>query len=451
MVPSRPSVITPLAILVLAWVVAAALSACGPGPSPSASDPSSSSPAASGAIPSPAVTAGPSSSAPAPAASASPASPSPAPSPVDQVGALRAIAEDVASIRALPWKTPVEPRVIDEAELRRILQADFEKSGSAADLADLESLYRGLGAMAGDRSLEDLYLDALGSQVLGFYRDDDRTLYIVQRSAGLGPVEKYTAAHELTHALQDQHFGIKKLGLDSPGQSDRALGALSLVEGDASLAGVYWSQRNLSLADLGEIIKAASEPAAQEALDALPAIVRESLTFPYAQGLQFVLGLQATGGWDTVDAAYAKPPASTEQVIHPDKYRAGEAPVAVDLPAGLAAGLGDGWSLAYEDTLGELGLRTWLAQANAADAASAAAADWGGDRVGLYRGPDGAWAIALRTAWDDAAAAQRFASAAGPVVAELPHATLTSDGKGPVVLVASDAAVLQKVEGLVAR
>ncbi len=343
----------------------------------------------------------------------------------------------------------MEPRVIDEAELRRILTGDFEKSGAAARLVDVETLYRGLGAMEGDRSLEDLYLDALGSQALGFYRYDDRTLYIVQRSGGLGPVEEYTAAHELTHALQDQRFGLKALGLGATEQSDRTLGALSLVEGDASLAGLYWSLKNLGLADLGEIIRAASEPAAQEALDALPPLVREILMFPYVQGLEFVMGLQTTGGWGAVDAAYARPPASTEQVLHPERYRAAEAPVDVALPADLATGLGDGWSLAYEDTLGELGLRTWLAQANEKAAADAAATGWGGDRVGLYRGPDGAWAIVLRTSWDDAAAAQRFTAAAGPVVAALPHAALAADAQGPVILIASDAAVLTRLEGLV--
>jgi hypothetical protein len=355
----------------------------------------------------------------------------------------------VSAIRALTWKTPVEPRVIDEAEARRILTRDFEKSGAASRMVDVETLYRGLGAMEGERTLEDLYLAALGSQVIGFYRYDDRALYIVQRSGGLGPVEEYTAAHELTHALQDQRFGLKALGLDATEQSDRTLGVQSLIEGDASLAGLYWSQKNLSLADLGEIIKAASEPAAQEALDALPPLVREILMFPYVQGLEFVMGLQVAGGWDAVDAMYAKPPASTEQVLHAERYRAGDAPVAVALPSDLAPELGDGWSLAYQDTLGELGLRTWLAQANEKAAADAAATGWGGDRVGLYRGPDGAWAIVLRTAWDDAAAAQRFASAAGPVVAELPHAALTSDAQGPVVLIGSDAAVLQKVRGLV--
>jgi hypothetical protein len=438
----RPGLLFAAPLLALA--LAAVLSACGSSPSPSSTPAST---AGASSQPTVAPTAAPSTTGPAPPASA--ASPSASASAADTVAALRAIADDVSAIRQLDWKTPIEPRVIDEAELRRILTGDFEKSGAAARLVDVETLYRGLGAMEGGRSLEDLYLDALASQVLGFYRDTDRTLYIVQRSGGLGPVEEYTAAHELTHALQDQRFGLKTLGLDATEQSDRTLGAQSLVEGDASLAGLYWSQQNLSLADLGEILKAASEPAAQQALDALPPLVREILMFPYVQGLEFVMGLQATGGWGAVDAAYARPPASTEQVLHPERYRAAESPMDVALLGDLAPGLGDGWTLAYEDTLGELGLRTWVAPAPAAGAANAAAVGWGGDRVGLYRGPDGAWAIVLRTAWDDAAAAQRFASAAGPVVAELPHATLTSDAQGPVVLVGSDAAVLRKLEALI--
>ncbi|MCU0506197.1 MAG: hypothetical protein MUE82_10605 [Chloroflexi bacterium] len=423
-----------LAAVIVVSALASAVAACGSGPSPSGA------PTAA-----PTSTAAPS-AAETPATTAPPASPSPDASPEDPVGVLKAIADDVAALRGLAWKTPVDPRIIDEPELRRLLEQDFEASGTSVDLADIETLYRGLGAMSGDRTLEDLYLDALGSQVLGFYRDDDRTLYIVRRSGGLGGVEKYTAAHELTHALQDQHFGIATLGLETPGQSDRALGALSLVEGDASLAGVYWSQGHLSLADLGEIIRAASEPAAQGALDALPPLARESLTFPYLQGLEFVMRLQAAGGWDAVDAAYAKPPASSEQVLHPEKYAAGEEPVAVELPADLATRLGAGWDLAYEDTLGELGLRTWLAQGNAADAANAAAAGWGGDRVGLYRGPEGAWAIVLRTAWDDAAGAGRFTEAARRVVETLPHATIATGAEGPMILAGSDASGLAKLK-----
>ncbi len=423
----------------------------------SSTRPSPSATAAATPIATASATAAPPTAPASPAATApttAPGAPTAAPTAAaDDVAVLRGIADDIAGIRDLGWKTAVTPRVIDEAELRRLLQRDFETSGTSGDLAEVEALYRGLGAMTGDRSLEDLYLEALGSQVLGFYRDDDRTLYIVRRSGGLGPVEKYTAAHELTHALQDQHFGLASLGLDTPGQSDRALAALSLVEGDASLAGVYWSQGHLSLADLGEILRAAAAPGAQEALDALPPIVREGLTFPYLQGLQFVMGLQTTGGWEAVDAAYARPPASTEQILHPEKYQAGEGPVKVGtpLPRGVAGAIGPDWRLTYTDTLGELGLRTWLAQANDAQAADAAAAGWGGDRVELYRGPAGGWAIVMRTAWDDAAAAGRFTEAARLVVGALPHATLMTGAQGPVILVGSDAAVLGKLEAAAAR
>ncbi len=304
--------------------------------------------------------------------------------------------------------------------------------------------------MTGDRHLLDLFLAAMDAQLLGFYRDNDKTLYVVKRSGGVGPLEEYTVSHELTHALQDQNFGLAGLHLDETDQGDRSLAKRSLVEGDASLASLYWMQGHLSLADLGEIVKAAMDPVPQAALDALPPIARATMNFPYETGLSFVMGLQQKGGWEAVDAAWKDPPVSTEQLIHPEKYAAHEKPVDVALPAGLAKRLGAGWGLALEDTFGELGLRTWLAQANDKDAADAAAAGWGGDRVGLYRGPDGAWAIVIRTAWDDPAAAGRFAPAAAKVAATLPHAAVESDADGPVVLVGSDAAVLEKLRTLVA-
>ncbi len=355
----------------------------------------------------------------------------------------------MAVIRQLDWKKPIEPKLIDEAEARRIIAADSEKKVPPGTFEGLETLYRGLGLMAGDRHLLDLTLDALEGQILGFYREDDRSLYIVERSGGIGPIEKYTISHELTHALQDQHFGLGGLGLDAIGEDDRVVAARALPEGDASLASLYWVQQNLSLADLGAIAKAAADPAPQAALDALPPIVRESIVFPYVSGLSFVMGLQLRGGWPAVDAAYRDPPISTEQVLHPERYATHEKPVPVALPADLTARLGSGWSLATEDTFGELGLGVWLRQANDKAAADAAASGWGGDRVGLYRGPDGAWAVVLRTAWDDPTAAARFAAAAKPVVAQLTHASLGADAQGPVVLVGSDDAVLGRLEATV--
>lgn len=447
--PSAPVTsarIRALAALAIVVVVAAA---CGTTstPVPSSATPSPSIPSVSIAPATPSEQGPPSEG---PAGSPTPAlSPTAAATPVDPIALFRQIGEETAAIRELEWKSPVAPRLVDEAEARAIISKDFEAETPAELFEETEALYRGLGLMTGDRHLLDLFLDAMSAQVLGFYRDTDRTLYVVKRSGGVGPIEEYTVSHELTHALQDQSFGLANLHLDETDQGDRSLAKRSLVEGDASLASFYWMQGHLSLADLAEIVKAAADPAPQAALDALPPLARASLTFPYETGLTFVMSLQQKGGWEAVDAAWKDPPVSTEQLIHPEKYTAREKPIDMALPAGLAKSLGAGWSLAMEDTFGELGLRTWLAQGNAKDAADAAAAGWGGDRVGLYRGPDGAWAIVIRTVWDDPAAARRFAPAAAKVAATLPHAAVAADADGPVVLVGSDAAVLEKLRSFV--
>lgn len=417
-------------------------------------------PGSTGSAPSSSVPSGPTSSVspPAPAASQDPA-PSVAPSPSatqDPAAVLASIASQTEAIRGLAPRAPITPRFIDEAGMTKLLTADVDRQQTARQAADVEALLRGLGLFSGDRSLRDTYLEMLGSQVIGFYRYADKTLYVVERSEALGPaesaIERYTFSHELTHALQDQHFGFGRLGLDKAGQAgqgDRTLARQALIEGDASYASTLWAQQHLSLADLMAIVKVTSDPAQQKLLADLPPIMRESMTFPYEAGISFVMGLWTGGGWKAVDGAYAAPPDSTEQILHPAKYSAGEKPVQVALPTGLAAGLGPGWSLATQDTLGELQLRVLLNTANDAATATAAASDWGGDRIGLYRGPDGAWAIVFATAWDTPAAAARFRPAVEAVAAGLPHARVIEGAQGPSLVVGSDAAVLAKVVPLV--
>jgi hypothetical protein len=425
-----------LAVLALAAVVAAVVAACGgSGPTPGAASSASVPPGAGS----------PSASAISPSASVA-APPGSAPASQDPSAALATIASQTEAIRGLTPRAAIEPRFIGEAEMTTLLAADLDKEQPAQQLRDSEALFRGLSLFSGDRSLRDIYLEMLGSQVLGFYRHADKTLYVVQRAGSLGPaessIEAYTFSHELTHALQDQHFGIDRLGLDDAGQSDRTLARQALAEGDASYASTLWAQQNLTLADLLAVVKVASDPAQQKLLADLPPILRETTMFPYQDGLAFVMGLWAAGGWPAVDAAYGVPPDSTEQVLHPAKYTAGEKPTVVALPADMAQRLGAGWSLAMEDTLGELQLRILLRTANDAAIATAAATDWGGDRVGLYRGPDGAWAIVLATAWDTPAAAARFRPAIDAVAAGLPHARVVDGAQGPALAVGSSAAIV---------
>jgi hypothetical protein len=129
----------------------------------------------------------------------------------------------------------------------------------------------------------------------------------------------------------------------------------------------------------------------------------------------------AQGGYGAVNDAYENLPLSSEQILHPEKYLAGEEPVDVDIRDDLAAVFGSGWTLDTRDTLGELQLKVWLREGGLlGDQARIATEGWGGDRIALLAAPDsGGDVIVISTAWDSAADAAEFRDAATAVVAGL--------------------------------
>src|SRR6266550_4153826 len=172
---------------------------------------------------------------PAPTATPTPTS---APTTVLPTGTPRPAAEVYAEIRAaveairgLKPTADVDPVTIDETQLRKNLEAEFDTENSAGDLKFSEETLIALGLLPAGSSLRALTLDFQGSSVAGYYSPDKKQLFVVSRSGNLGPAEEVTYAHEFTHQLQDQHFELSKLGVDSANQSDRALAQLSLVEG----------------------------------------------------------------------------------------------------------------------------------------------------------------------------------------------------------------------------
>jgi hypothetical protein len=372
----------------------------------------------------------------------------------DPATVYAAIEPQVVEIRGLTPKATVAPQLLDSAGLKKLVTASFNKDNPPETIAANGRLLRMLGLLDPAASLGDLYIELLGSQVAGLYNPDDKHLYVVSRTGAIGPTEKVTFSHEYTHALQDQNFNLKGLALDQIGQGDRSLARLSLVEGDATLLMSYWATAHLSQAETFQMLGESLNPEATKVLTDMPAVLRESLLFPYTSGLQFVQGIQAAGGWQAVNDAFGKPPASTEQILHPAKYAAGEAPVTVSLPNDLATRLGAGWKVGLEDTLGEFSLKVWLANAaggKGAATATAASAGWGGDRAVLLDGPNGTSAVAISTTWDTPADAAEFATAAGLVVDGLanPGGVLAPvGGKTVTVVIASSTDLVGRVENV---
>lgn len=423
---THPALRRPLALVAAAALFAAA---CGnPAPTPS---------------PIPGPTTAPTSALPASSPTTSAAA-----SPLSS-GAVDAIFDtietQVVAVRGLP-ATDVKRQTIDAAALKTFNAKSFDEDNPPEYIAANERMYKALGLMPEDQSLRKTFLDLIDSQVAGFYRPTDKTLYVVSRTGSINGADKITFAHEYDHALQDANFAVFKDQKTLLDQTDQALARAAVYEGDATLLMAMWGGANLSAAEFADVQAAGSDPEALAILARTPQILVESLLFPYSAGQAFVLPVQQSGSWKAVDALYEKMPASTEQILHPDKYRAGEKPVAVKLPETLAKNMGKGWSEAIQDTFGEFQLGVWLRESgiSASDAASAAAG-WGGDRLAVLNGPSDAWAVVLHSTWDTADDAAAFRQAAAEAVTNGDHqGTIITDGQDVTIILASAAGILDR-------
>ena len=373
------------------------------------------------------------------------AAPSPSASSRPAAEVFAEIRDAVVAIRGLKPTAAVDPVTIDETQLRTNLEAEFAATYTLAQLKDTEDLLIVLGLIPGHSSLRTLTLDMQAGQVAGYYSPEKDELFVVNRTGVLGPVDEATYAHEFTHQLQDQHVDLKALGIDVADQSDRSFARLALVEGDATSVQSTWMTANLDAKEMGALLAAALDPAALAALNNAPAYLRNTALFEYQDGLAFVGRLLANGGYPAVDAAFADPPDSTEQILHPEKYLTREAPLKVTVPSAVPDALGAGWTMVSQDTLGELVLRIWLSDGGVASAAARrATAGWGGDRLALYRGPDGKTAVLLETKWDTALDAQEFMAQAQTAIAKLmPGAIVTSERNSTTVEIRSKELVAQ--------
>lgn len=394
----------------------------------------------------------PSTSAPSQAAS-EPPGPSPSveptsPEEAEILAALAEIEEQVIAIRGLEAADIGPAEIITRAELGPELQAMFDEQYPPDEREKDNLALRALGLLAPDEDVADLQLQLLGDQVLGFYDPTDKRMVVVS-DIGLDAAAKLTYAHEYTHALQDAAFDPPQFDPVADLEDDQALALTSLSEGDAIVAMFAWAFAHLSQEELIEV------GAGQELPDTtgIPAWMVSQLFFPYTTGQLWASAL--VGGnpiapdFEAIDAAYADPPDSTEQIIDLEKWQAREEPVPVEVPD-LVQVLGDGWEDVDETPIGQASIGFMLEHFGLPkDVADGAADGWGGDRVRIATGPDGAFAVAWRLAWDTPEDAAEFLTAYESVIGELPFPALVSSvGAGEVLVVhASDDVILRQVAG----
>ncbi|APR83655.1 Hypothetical protein A7982_09004 [Minicystis rosea] len=324
--------------------------------------------------------------APAPIATATATAAAAPPSKEDEARKkVAAMLAKVAKLRGLPVVREVPGRVLNRDEVLAKIKAKVEKE-IPPDVVEHEGeLLAGLELVPPEYDFVEGTYRLIQGRIAGFYEPADHTMYLVD---DLGDDEAdETLAHELDHALQDQSFDLKKLLDFAPGDGDRTAAGHAVAEGDATSAMfdvTLGSAFNVPVEAMRQAL--ALSNAVSETSAKTPHALQESLIAPYADGFAFVQAVRESGGWPAVDAAWRALPVSTEQLLHIDKYRAHEPPIAVAVPTFSA--LGGGFRATTNDVVGEQGLKIMLAEWAGEKIAATAAAGWGGDRYVVARRDD---------------------------------------------------------------
>ncbi|MCS6799431.1 MAG: hypothetical protein NZ898_13060 [Myxococcota bacterium] len=348
--------------------------------------------------------------------------------------ALDELAERVARVRGLAWRRLPDVEIEDAATIARRLRTLIPPD----ELERARATYVALGLLPSDVDVFALVAEVAAEQVVGYWDHKNDRLVIrndvaAELSRGQGsPEARMTLAHELAHALQDQHLGLDA-ALAPDLDSDVSSAYRSLVEGDASLVmlAVLAEQSGVGL-DLLVGQQVTLEQAIEQLRNArssrlgdAPAVVRYAFLVPYVHGLGLAARLYRKGGFAAVDAAFRTPPRSMEQVLDPERYLAGERPERVELPD-VAALREAGWSAVHDDTLGQVDLALYLGQRSASELDLAGARGWAGDRVRIYRHGDGSLAAVWNLRADRVADATRIAEALRETHRRLPAAVTAS-------------------------
>ncbi len=325
----------------------------------------------------------------------------------------QAFEQILPAMRGIPFRKPVKRDVTAREELGAFIQEELDEEIDPVQFRTEDLGFKALGLLPIEFDYKQTLVQLYSEEVAAFYDPRTGTMHLIRepgqdragqrepnfldrllgRTGGFDKSEnKAVIAHEMTHALADQNFDLDALQKAVETNADRSLALTSLIEGEAMLtmmaaqaedwdgtstievpASVYRQTFGL----LGPLLGLAGG----QTLRSAPPILTESLTFPYLQGMVFCAQLTNDDGWDGLDQAYQRPPQSTEQILHPEKYaEQPDPPSLIDL--GTLEPGGD-WTEVGRNVLGEMQISVLLRL----QSGRRAAAGWDGDQYVVFEAP----------------------------------------------------------------
>jgi hypothetical protein len=279
--------------------------------------------------------------------------------PAEAEALVRAVSTEVEELRRLKFKTPVKMEIIDGATARANFKAKIQP-WDETEIRHTQAVYTQLGLIPRGRDMLTGYLDLAEKDVLGYYEPGSKTFFLLSHVSA--DEVRSVMAHELTHALEDQYFDLRALDKQASGDGDRAIALTAVIEGSAMGVMIAYANRHGGMQKAKEEFEKNEQQRAAR-VKLAPSFTQRSLLLPYTLGFTFLLrGKPWEWHYDgmrlsDIDQAYAKPPFSTRQILHPEQYWVGRTPTTtapLKFPD-LSSVLGAGWSKVAMGSIGELG------------------------------------------------------------------------------------------------
>jgi hypothetical protein len=343
------------------------------------------------------------------------AAPAPPPAPAGSanpefLATADEVMNEMSEITGWKLKSPLKKSIRTRAEIHAYILSEMDDEKDAKERYASAKSAEAFGLLPKNFDLDNFLVDLLTEQIAGLYDPKKHEFYIAD---WIQPDEqRMVMSHELTHALQDQYFHIEAWARAAKPNDDAELARESVLEGSA-MAGMLeylLHEKGLNLRDFPDIDPSAfvGDLSDTPMLKKAPQFIKDSLMFPYFDGLRFSLTVLRNGGWSGFDAIFAKPPANTQQIMRPSLYRADKipAPLKVDLPNGVP---GFGWIKLEENSMGEFGWKEVVKQFLGEEVSGKATAAWDGDDYATFEQKDTkALMLFTRVRFNDQDAANRF-------------------------------------------
>jgi len=295
------------------------------------------------------------------------------------------VLHDMSTITGWKLKEPLKKSIRSREEIRAYVLAQMDNEKDAKERYASARSAEAFGLIPKGFNLDAFLVDLLTEQIAGLYDPKAHEFYIAD---WIAPDEqRMVMSHELTHALMDQQFQIEPWAHAARPNDDAELAREAVLEGSAMAAMLDYTlkDKGLKLRDLPDVDPSlfVGDLTDTPQLKKAPPFIKDSLMFPYFSGLAFSLTVLRADGWNGFAGVFARPPANTQQIMHPALYREGKtpAPLKLDLPEGASGG---DWTKLEENCLGEFGWKEVLKQFLDEDLAKRIAARWDGDDYVTY-------------------------------------------------------------------